>query len=139
MEKFTKGFTLVELMIVVAIIGVLTAIAVPNYNEYMRKTYRAEAKAVMSDLAQKEERFFTATGGYQLITNTASDNGTTWPNYAGGSSFANRRYTIGVSQTTTADFTITATPVVSDPECGVLTFTSAGVRSASGTLGNACW
>lgn len=59
-----KGFTLIEVMIAVAIIGILAAIAYPSYVEYTKKTRRAEAGAVLLDAVQVVERGFSQTGAY---------------------------------------------------------------------------
>lgn len=59
-----KGFTLIELMIVVAIIGILAAIAYPSYQEYVRKTKRTEAQAEMLELAQRMQRYKIANFSY---------------------------------------------------------------------------
>ena len=56
--KKQNGFTLIELMIVVAIIGVLSAIAYPSYQSYMKKSARADAKVGLTKLADKQERFY---------------------------------------------------------------------------------
>ena len=140
MTRSNRGFSLVELMIVVAVIGVLAGIAWPNYTDYLRKTYRAEAKQVMHSIAQNEERYFTANGIY-LLSNNAAYVGGAWPNFSGGATFADRKYDITVTQVTAADFTVTATPLASrpDPTCNVLTLNSAGVKGASGSAGLACW
>ncbi len=60
----SKGFTLIEVMIVVAIIGILAAIAYPSYVEYTKKTRRAEASAVLFEAAQVAERRYSQTGAY---------------------------------------------------------------------------
>lgn len=57
--KSNRGFTLVELMVVVVIIGILAAIAIPNYQEYLRKARRSDAKSALLATAQAMERFYT--------------------------------------------------------------------------------
>jgi len=59
-----QGFTLIELMITVAVIGILAAIAYPNYMEYLARGNRAEAKAALMDGAQRLERYFAVQGTY---------------------------------------------------------------------------
>ena len=59
-----KGFTLIELMIVVAVVGILTAVAYPSYAEYVRRGHRADAKAGLLQAQQWMERAATATGEY---------------------------------------------------------------------------
>ena len=66
----SKGFTLIELMIVVAIVGILAAIAYPSYTEYVRKTQRAEAAAMLLEEAQAVERAFSQTGSYPAARNS---------------------------------------------------------------------
>ena len=60
----TKGFTLIELMIIVAIIGILAAIAYPSYLEYVRKTHRQEVKAELIDIAKKIQRYKISNFSY---------------------------------------------------------------------------
>ena len=135
-----QGFTLIEVMIVVAIVGILAAIAMPSYTEYIRRGHRAEARAALLQGAQWMERAATATGTYPL---TASFPTTLTTMQSG-------RYTVAVSSppasaASGAAFTLTATPAggqVGD-KCGSYTLTHSGVRgaasAASGALVTECW
>ena len=58
------GFTLIELMIAVAIVGIIAAVAVPNYTEYVKRASRAEAAAALLDTANKQEQFFVDNREY---------------------------------------------------------------------------
>ena len=135
-----RGFTLIEVMIVVAIVAILSAIALPSYQEYIRRGHRAEARAALLQAAQWLERAATATGTYPL---TASFPTTLTTMQSG-------RYTVAVasppaSAASGAAFTLTATPAggqVGD-KCGSYTLTHSGVRgaasAASGALVTECW
>lgn len=64
MNKKSSGFTLIELMVTVGIIGILAGIAFPSYMEYVRKTNRSEAKAELMEVAQRLQRCYTALGKF---------------------------------------------------------------------------
>ena len=64
MNQKYKGFTLIEVMIVVAVIGILTALAMPSYNEYIRRSHRAEAKNFLMAITQRMEQNYTLSGRY---------------------------------------------------------------------------
>jgi len=79
-RRSVQGFTLIELMIVVAVIGILSAIAYPSYKSYILKSRRADAKNALLDLAAREERVFSNTNSYSLDAPTLGyGTGSAWP------------------------------------------------------------
>jgi type IV pilus assembly protein PilE len=136
MKQAQRGFTLIELMIAVVVIGILSAIAIPNYRSYVQKAERGAAKAVMLNIAQTEERYYTNNGTYLAIAAlpTAAPSG--WQNYS-GSSTTSVKYNITVAAGTIASstttlisdaYTITAAPVATDALCGTLKLDSTGAK-----------
>ena len=74
MKKYSLGFTLIELMIVVAIIAVLAAIAYPSYTQYKIRTNRADVQSEMMNIAQRLQSYYVINHNY---TSATLDNGTT--------------------------------------------------------------
>ena len=137
-QKAQRGFTLIEVMIVVAIVGILSAIAYPSCAEYIRRGHRADARAGLLQAQQYLERASTATGIYP----TALPANLTW------AADTTKRYTIGFQAgNTNAAYTLVATRKAGGPQaadrCGDFTVTNTGVRSAvnytSGTSVTECW
>lgn len=131
------GFTLIELMIVVAVIGILSAIAYPSYAEYIRRGHRAEARAGLLQAQQWLERAATATGTYPAAA--------AFP--ATLKKVPNDRYdlTYAPAGNPVATFTLTATPkgAQTGDKCGNYTLTNTGLRGAkgvtSGDIVTECW
>lgn len=147
MKQAQRGFTLIELMIAVVVIGILSAIAIPNYRSYVQKAERGAAKAVMLNIAQTEERYYTNNGTYLAVAALPAAAPSGWQNYS-GSSATSVKYNITVVAGTIASpttlisdaYTITAAPVATDALCGTLKLDSTGAKAASGTGGVAqCW
>lgn len=145
-RQINKGFTLIEVMIAVVIVGLLTALAYPSYQEYVRRAARAEARTAMMRMAQLQERYFTDRSQYLAITAgdlTSSTTLSAWSdaNWS-GTSYATRKYNLTVATANTnTTFTITATPAngFTDPACGNLTLGSDGARSSSVGDAATCW
>ena len=113
-KKINKqnGFTLIELIIVIAIIGVLTAIAFPSYQNYLKKSRREDAKGALMGLANAMERHFTETNSYQKAATSNADTGTPRIYSAispidGDTAY----YDLSITAATQTTYTIKATPI----------------------------
>jgi type IV pilus assembly protein PilE len=145
------GFTLVELMVVVLIIAILTAIAVPSYRASVLKGHRTEAKSILLDLAGREERYMGTNGVY---TNDATQLGfsTGFGNPVGSGYYSVATPTIGAATVssatavaTPAQFQFVATAIgtqVKDTSCAKLTVDQTGTQASYDSSNNAstgCW
>jgi type IV pilus assembly protein PilE len=140
MKSNNKGFTLIELMIVIAILGVIAAIALPSFLEQIRKARRSDAKQALFDVAAKLEQYYQDNKGYPTASNMALLG-------YGGATFTSLEeyYTISFKvDPTVTTYTIQAVPVVGkgqdeDAYCTSFTLTHLGEKTATGTLGDNCW
>lgn len=131
MKHQSQGFSLIELMIAVVIVAIISAIAFPSYQQYVRRGVRAEAQSHMMDIAARQGQFLIDNRAY--AANVAALGITTPSSVAA-------KYTVAiVTGATPPTFTITTTPTGSQASdnCGVLTLDSAGMKTASGT--GSCW
>ena len=125
--RVVRGFTLIELMVVIVVAGVLMAIAVPSYFDQVKRARRADAREALSDLATRQEQFFLDNKAY---TNVVTDLGRP-------ASSVNDYFDIDIPVFSTTTYTLRATAVgnqVKDTDCPALTLDQAGVRSPL-----ACW
>lgn len=143
-----RGFTLIEVMIVLAILGVLLAVALPSYTSYVARANRADARGQMLQVAQFMQRFYAANDRFD------QDRAPTPNTNAGGERVpaslmrspadGTQLYQLTVLATQTA-YTVTAVPLagskMANDACGAMTLTSSGVRGVTGgTLSrDECW
>ncbi|KAE9648147.1 type IV pilin protein [Pseudomonas sp. PB103] len=131
MRRSNRGFTLIEIMIVVAIIGIVITIGYPSLTEYVKKGRRAEVVSMLSEQAQTLERFYTKNNVYTGITGLST-----------GSDFYTITPTI-TDQTYLLTATRKAGSAMATDKCGDFTLTNTGVRSmnnaTTGLTTKDCW
>jgi len=127
-----RGFTLIELMIAVVIVGLLAAIAYPSYRQHVYEARRAEAKAALIDVAQRLERCYSSTLTYENCPTTP----TQAPQY----------YSLTATNISARQYTLTATPInvqLGDTRCASFTLDQAMSKGAKDSQGNdatsVCW
>jgi type IV pilus assembly protein PilE len=133
--KNTQGFSLIELMVVVVIVGILAAIVIPNYQNYVLRSHRTDAISALMDLASREGRYYTISNSYtsSLITlGYAAD-----PMLIGAG-----RYSLSASAATST-FTLQAVPTTTGNQnndtCGIYYYSDLGIKSNSTGTTSSCW
>lgn len=133
----THGFTLVELMIVVVIVGILAGVAYPSFRDQARRSARAEARAALLDGASRQEQYWLDNKSYTATLSDLQIAATT----------ESEKYAISVDAASAGCpiarcYSLRATPQgpqAEDANCSALTLNSSGVKSATGTTPTECW
>lgn len=131
-RRTALGFTLIELMITVAVVAILAAVAIPSYSEHVRKSRRAQAKADLVELAQQLERFHTVQNTYNGMTLPFTQSPRDGKSY----------YTLALSgAATSSSFTLQAVPGTGQDKdkCGTLTLDQAGRKTPTAAKVAGCW
>lgn len=146
-KRASSGFTLIELMVTVAIVTILATIAVTSYSSQIQKSRRTEAKSALLDLAGREERLFSTTNTYSNLESSLG--------YGGAVAMTNMAFGNGYYQLTavtpdtvnqpgvTNSYLLTAIPVgqqAGDTTCASFSVNQLGVQTVSGTgTAASCW
>ena len=152
--RLTKGFTLIELMVTVAIVGILASIALPSYSSYVARARRADARTQLLQAAQFMQRFYAANDSY-AANRAGTDVFAIMPDSlkmspAGGPAIYQLNTAVAAAGNyakvaNTADYTLTMAPVsgaaAATDACGMFTITSTGVRGVTGGTKSRdeCW
>jgi len=143
-KNLIAGFTLIELMIVVAIVAILTSIAYPAYTSSILKGKRAEGRAALAELLQQQERYMTQNNAYFAFTNAS---GITTPATVpfktfSGDTPAKAAYQLSSfacpSSTISECVVVAAEPVTSDPDAGTFQIPSTGTKTCTGPKISVC-
>ena len=139
MKNKTRGFTLIELMIVVAILGIIAAIGYPSYLEQVKKSRRSEGMGQLLELADRMERYYSDKGTYGGATLGTTSANVFFATTEGG------HYTLSIDAQDNVAFTISATPTSKGKQntdkCNTFTLTSLGFKTVSGgsLFTDDCW
>jgi type IV pilus assembly protein PilE len=128
MKRSNSGFTLIEMIIVVVIIGILASVAYPGYQEYMKRGQRSEGQALLNEAASRQERYFSQNNAYVTTDTDLANLG-----LKNGEKSETGKYTLSVSAVAgDGGYTLTAKNNFEDSECGSLTLDAIGRKDLTG-------
>ena len=133
MIKKTRGFTLIELMIVISILAILVTVGYPSYMEHVKKSRRAEGMGQLLELANRMERYYSDQGTYPTSISEVY-----------GATTDGGFYTLSIVNANNVSFTVSAAPTSlgrqDTDKCATFTLTSLGQKSVTdNTLNSHCW
>ena len=148
--RVNKGFTLIELMITVAIVGILSVIAISSYSSHIAKANRAGARTQLLQVAQFIQRFYVANDNYAASRDGSALLGAIPSSFMKSPSTGTPLYNLSIASITETDFTINMVPIagskMANDECGSFSINSLGVQSVligstigSQDLRDKCW
>ena len=145
-ERRQRGFTLNELLVVMAIISLLGLLGYPSYLDYVTRANRSAAKSLLLQIADRQEQFFADNKRYAADLLELGYGGAAFAIDKQGAPVApsspDRLYAVALSNTSATTYTINGVPLLGqathDVDCGSLTLTHAGVKGQSGVATN-CW
>lgn len=150
-RRFSVGFTLIEIMVVVAIVGILAAVAYPAYTDSVAKGKRSEARAAVMDLLQQQERYFTQMNSYETFSlgtpgslpfkaySSQSDGQATSSHLLGARLCQAVGGTVPTKQECIEVFAAPHSGVFSDPQVTFMAIDTQGRRTCTGTQTDRCW
>ncbi len=139
------GFTLIELMVTVAIVAILATIAVSSYQTQVQKSRRTDARSALLDLAGREEKLFSTTNAYSQLPSDLgyAASGVNFPMPVGSGYYTVNVLVPNPVATTNSSYLITATAVgtqASDTACATLSVDQTGLQSSTGGgTAATCW
>ncbi len=141
--KKQLGFTLVELMVVVAIIAILAAVAIPAFQHQAMESRRADAKSALLDLATREERYYANNNVYTSAASSLYGTGASLPLQVPTGSTPDYQISVSIPSSTTPAFALSASPMnlqVGDA-CGTYQLDNTGAQTNTPTppSGTTCW